>query len=250
MNSEPVLVSMIGWPVFIGLVAALIGWKMWTTKRDTQKFHADLKQNLAEREEQKPQDIGQAIGLWLINSCKMENFSDTQIALLKKSGIQIDLYYIELLCLIVFAASSMIAHASSEEFARETHRKLISEVRRLAAKETVISAVLDHVLVGKSGEYAKVLPEEIQRDRTNTTSPIGLKFLNFILPTDENKELLKNGAAPYYDGDGTLIRPPDFKEMEERVTAAVMLTDISMNYFYTTLGEAAKMLEDRGARQR
>jgi hypothetical protein len=69
MNSEPVLVSMIGRPLFIGLVAALIGWKVWATKRDTLKFHADLKQSLAKKEEQKPQDIGQAMGVWLMNSC-------------------------------------------------------------------------------------------------------------------------------------------------------------------------------------
>jgi hypothetical protein len=245
MNSEPVLVSLIGWPLFIVLVAMLIGWKWWASERDLREFEGSLKEkNITNTTEINTKIIGEHLGSWLMNLCKMKNFTSTQIALLDKAGIKIDTYYIELVCLGSFAAANIVAHAGSEEFSREVNKAFISEVRKFAAKETVISAVLDRVLVIKTKEYTKALPEELERDREISTSQIALIFLNYISPKESDQEQSGVNETPYYDHEGALIRPPQFKELEERIGAAMMLTDISMNYFYATLQEASKIVEE------
>ncbi len=239
---EPVLAYLIGWPVFFGVMVALLAWKIWSTGRQVREGHADgqidprIKSTASTVpivEPANPSRLGAAVGKLIIDTCKMDSFTPEQIALLDTTRIDAELYYVEVLCLTVFAVRTAINfQLEDQEKARSIFQEALLEVRQFLAGQKSVVILFDRVLTDRLNGYEELLVAESRRG-PETRSPIAFKFLNFIM-AEQNKAALEVGAAPYYDSGGKLVEPPAFLKLKERIGAGARLTDISMDsYFYS-----------------
>ena len=245
---EPVLAYLIGWPAFIGIVLTIVGWKVWSSVREVRKYQSNTKADPREKPAasevavhvpETPEAVSKILANWIISTCKIERFTLEQNVLLNKTNRIVELYHAEIICLATFAVRTSIGfQLDDDEKARLIFEDVLLEVRGRLAEQKFVYVLYSRILFNRLNAYEEVLAAEVRRD-PETTSPIALKFLNFIVPPEENKRALEKGGAPYYDSEGKLIKPPAFEKLQEKIHSAARLTDISMNYYFMSL-EATK----------
>jgi len=248
MQSEPVLVSLVGWPIFIGIIVALVAWKWWSTEQDLKRGKAaPPRPAVTQPGPASLEELGAEMTQLVLAACEVKRFQPSQIALLNRAKISADIYYLEIVSLMISAVMTVSVYLiDDEEKARALCARVVPVARRAAADQTVLSAALDHIMLRRGEEYGGVFEAETKRDRATTQSPMANILFGHLLPDEPRKDRLDNGARPYYGVNGALVKPPDFLEMEKEIAAGKELSEVSIEYFYLAAQQTIAFLQDRG----
>lgn len=152
-------------------------------------------------------EVGRLLAMSLSASCRMDQISGEERALLTQGNLSIDKYYAELLVLAGSAQDYAITRSLGFNGVSEKVLAGYYEVWESLAKQGAINAGLYELFLHRYTEYAEAADQE----ESGTISPIGLMFGGFLDSDSGHAQILALTYAPatffsHFDGAAAVLK--------------------------------------------